>query len=113
MSAASAKPLHVCIDSAYTYTVWTNDGDEPIARCKSLETAHLLAAAPDLLRASFGFIGWFKVFIGEKAYNEIRSDELDKLGAAIAKAMSSDVPANEKQKHWFEADRSGFSETPR
>jgi hypothetical protein len=53
------KTLHVAVDitgrSEFgewgVYTVWTNDGNEPIARCIDSGTAHLLAEASDLRKA--------------------------------------------------------------
>lgn len=46
----------------------------------------LLAAAPDLANSAAAFLKWFRVFIGDKAYNEIRADELDDLRAALSRA---------------------------
>jgi hypothetical protein len=53
MSAYTGKSLHVAIQAGeiQPYAVFTNDGDYPIARCVDRATAHLLAAAPDLLEA--------------------------------------------------------------
>jgi hypothetical protein len=59
MSAYTGKSLHVVVEAGENgfgrfghelgiYTVWTNDGDAPIARCIDQGTAHLFAAAPDL-----------------------------------------------------------------
>jgi hypothetical protein len=48
------KSLHVAVTHGSKnprYTVWTNDGDEPIATCVDSGTAHLLVAASDLLEA--------------------------------------------------------------
>lgn len=58
-AAYVGKTLHVAIEinsatlhgAQSAYTVWTNDGNEPIARCVDLGTARLLSAAPDLLEA--------------------------------------------------------------
>ena len=40
----------------------------------------------ELARASVDFLHWFRVFVGESAYNEIRSDEFDAFCAAINKS---------------------------
>ncbi len=48
--------------------------------------ARLIAAAPELAASGAAFLQWFRAFIGDAAYNEIRADELDSLRAALAKA---------------------------
>jgi hypothetical protein len=50
------KSLHVATGTPYT--VWTNDGERPIAHCIDAGTAHLLAAAPDLLEAAKAAIAY-------------------------------------------------------
>ena len=50
------------------------------------EDARLIVAAPDLACSADAFLRWFRVFIGDATYNEIRADELDALRAALAKA---------------------------
>jgi hypothetical protein len=57
-AAYAGKSLHVTVDRGYT--VWTNDGSEPIARCIDLGTAHLLAAAPDMVQALREVIGFLE-----------------------------------------------------
>lgn len=69
------KSLHVAVDRE-GYSVWTNDGDEPIARCVDAGTAHLLAAAPKLLAA-------LRDLLGAGPF------DLDAARDAIAKAIRS------------------------
>lgn len=57
-AAYAGKHLHVAVNREYT--VWTNDGAEPIARCIDLPTAHLLAAAPDMAQALQEIIGFLE-----------------------------------------------------
>jgi hypothetical protein len=49
--AYAGKSLHVAV-AGLSYSVWTNDGDQPIAQFMDAGTAHLLAAAPDFLAAA-------------------------------------------------------------
>ncbi len=53
---------------------------------RNRENAMLLAAAPDTAHAAKDFLRWFRTFVGEPTYNDIRCDELDALRAALAKA---------------------------
>ena len=43
------KSLHVAIDKAGAIEIWPNDGDHRCATVTDLPTAHLMAAAPELL----------------------------------------------------------------
>lgn len=70
------ESLHVAVSLDGLYTVWANNGDEPIARCVDSGTAHLLAAAPDLLAA-------LRDLLGAGPF------DLDAARDAIAKAIRS------------------------
>lgn len=50
------------------------------------DRARLIAASPALLQSAESFLAWFRVFIGEEAFAEIRCDELDNLQDAIKAA---------------------------
>ncbi len=50
MSVYANKPhLHVAVDSDDVIGVFTHDGEDPIATCVDLPTAHLFALAPQML----------------------------------------------------------------
>lgn len=78
--------------------------------------ARLIAAAPDLLEALDRLVALVNVS-GEDFSDSpgiIRADHAAMINAlaALAKAMPSELPGHERKAHWFDADRSGFSETP-
>jgi hypothetical protein len=67
------KSLHVAVDALsrdQRYSVWTNDGENPIAYCVDAGTAHLLAAAPDLADATRDLLKAFRDCVGAAAFWE-------------------------------------------
>lgn len=77
------------IGIAYSPTIKAGYGATPDVDTANAN-ARLIAAAPELLRHSEQFLSWFRVFIGEEAFAEIRCDELDNLRDAI-KAAKGDA----------------------